>query len=821
MIEIYLAVLLFGLGTYFNKKDTFKKTPQGKLEVQPGINIEDIDRVTAPISTEQPSDTMKRLEEEYGQNLDEKCREIQLRDFSTLLDEKSRKLYKTRKLSETGTKIDIDNELAGGVLKYESEKQNSVFSNLTGTDIPLNQFTNSQIIGKEGTSGNNKINNTWAVPYFGSVAKQNMNVEGFQNKLETFTGNSQFNFHKKETKNFFVPSPDVSFVNGTPINTNNLQERFNRSNYRTGELPFERVRVAPGVGQNYGNEGSGGFHQFEASEIARPKNVDQLRTLSNPKVTYTPPTVSGKGIDRRSSTPNVAKNRTSKTFAQTQANLLKTTGAFRRQAADENFIMRETNRTDSKSVFGNAAPVSDKRTYTTSKVQESNKNIYASSGVNNAFISNAWSALSKNSDYGRSGINLPPNERDVTQKRSQLTNVMSLIKAVIAPLQDKMRGTRKDFIKGNPNPEGYFAANMPEKQAVYDPNDIAKTTIKETTLEYDHEGHMSGPKRITVHDPNDIAKTTIKETTLEYDHEGHMSGPERITVYDPNDIARTTIKETTIHNKHSTNVKGAQKVSVYDPNNIAKTTIKETTEDNYHKGNLGQQGAKRHLNFNYNPLKTTIKETTERNEHNTNVSYVRGDGKGYLSNDFFAPATLKQLTSDIEYSGNVYSSSLFSGGYLTNEFYAPATTKQFTSNFEYIGVAGSGSPSAQSYDSMYNASTNAQREKTLRGRAPTQTGVKIFNARDNINIINKKQNATVPLSSTIRISRIGQKIRDSRGENLTTQRSQLSNKRGSERFNPTQLNSLRKNPFAISLNRRFGGSPNAGTGAFSDSGDSS
>jgi hypothetical protein len=332
---------------------------------------------------------------------------------------------------------------------------------------------------------------------------------------------------------------------------------------------------------------------------------------------------------------------------------------------------------------------------------------------------------------------------------------------------------------------------------------------------------MSGPKRITVHDPNDIAKTTIKETTLEYDHEGHMSGPERITVYDPNDIARTTIKETTIHNKHSTNVKGAQKVSVYDPNNIAKTTIKETTEDNYHKGNLGQQGAKRHLNFNYNPLKTTIKETTERNEHNTNVSYVRGDGKGYLSNDFFAPATLKQLTSDIEYSGNVYSSSLFSGGYLTNEFYAPATTKQFTSNFEYIGVAGSGSPSAQSYDSMYNASTNAQREKTLRGRAPTQTGVKIFNARDNINIINKKQNATVPLSSTIRISRIGQKIRDSRGENLTTQRSQLSNKRGSERFNPTQLNSLRKNPFAISLNRRFGGSPNAGTGAFSDSGDSS
>ena len=49
-----------------------------------------------------------------------------------------------------------------------------------------------------------------------------------------------------------------------------------------------------------------------------------------------------------------------------------------------------------------------------------------------------------------------------------------------------MRSTRKDFIKGNPNPEGYLGANLPEKPTVYDPNDAAKTTVKETTLEYDH-----------------------------------------------------------------------------------------------------------------------------------------------------------------------------------------------------------------------------------------------------------------------------------------------------------------------------------------------
>lgn len=815
MIEIYLAVLLFGLGTYFNKKDTYKKTPEGKIDVQAGIDIEELDRVTAPVSTEQPSDTIKRLEAEYGSELDNKCRDIQHRDFGALMDLKSKELYKMRKMQETGKKEEVQDEVHDGILKYIPQQKDKVYSSLTGTSIPLNEFTNSKIIGKEGSVGSDSFNNTWALPYFGSVAKQNMNVEGFQNKLENFTGTSQFNFHKKETKNFFVPSKDVAFVNGSPINTDILQNRYNKSQYRTGELPFEKTRVAPGIGQNYGNEGVGGFHQFEADEIARPKNVDELRVLSNPKITYTPPTVSGKSIDKRSVTPNVAKNRTSKTFAQTEANLLKTTGAYLRGKSQENFVMKDTNRTDSKSVFGSAAPVNDKKTYTTPKVKASIKNIYGSSGVRNAYVSNAWNASSENSDYGKTTIKLPPNERDVTQKRTHITNIMTLVKSIIAPLQDKVRSTRKEFIIGNPNPEGYIGANLPEKPTVYDPNDVARTTIKETTLEYDHEGNISGPQKMTVHDPNDVARTTIKETTLEYDHEGNISGPEKMTVYDPNDVARTTIKETTIHNKMHTTITGAKKVSVYDPNDVAKTTIKETTEVNNQNGFLKEQVPNRPTDYNMSPAKTTIKETTENNIHHTNVSYVRGDGKGYLSNEFFAPATLKQLTSDHEYEGNVYSSLYSSGGYLSNEFYAPATIKQFTSDFEYMGGANSGDKKASSYSAAYNAITNSLKEKISRGRAPTQTGVKVYNGLDNMNVLSKKQNAIIPTDKTLRISRVAQVTRDAKDENITSYRTPLSGRSQQERFDPAQLNMLRKNPYAISLNRSFGASKGVGGGVFS------
>jgi hypothetical protein len=50
---------------------------------------------------------------------------------------------------------------------------------------------------------------------------------------------------------------------------------------------------------------------------------------------------------------------------------------------------------------------------------------------------------------------------------------------------------------------------------------------------------------ITVWDPKDIARTTVRETTIYLDRPGIMvlaSAPNRLKVYDPDDIARPTQK---------------------------------------------------------------------------------------------------------------------------------------------------------------------------------------------------------------------------------------------------------------------------------------
>ena len=131
--------------------------------------------------------------------------------------------------------------------------------------------------------------NNWALPFFGGKATQPMKTETFQNKLETFTGTSRFDYHKKEIKPLFVPNKNVSFVNGSPIYDEGVRDRFVDSNYRNTELPFEQQKVSKRCRDKITEIKVGGFHQYDIQDIARPKTVDELRVLSNPKTTYKQP----------------------------------------------------------------------------------------------------------------------------------------------------------------------------------------------------------------------------------------------------------------------------------------------------------------------------------------------------------------------------------------------------------------------------------------------------------------------------------------------------------------------------------------------------
>lgn len=336
--------------------------------------------------------------------------------------------------------------------------------------------------------------------------------------LETFTGREKFLTKKTETKPFFKHMQDrnnnLNFIEGSM--KDQAQTRGNTSQMRKGEIPFEQVHVGSGINLEKEEDPRGGFHQFEINEIMRPKNVDQLRSKSNQKLTYRGRVLKGKNsVDQRTFESQLFKNRTSKTFNLGDPG--KTAGVSggvqtrKTLRPDFKATMPLTNRMQSREFVGS---LKGPEGFTKqAKLRAIRKNLFRGPKVNNKYNPNSWDAKNKMSDYGKSGIIQYPNERDVTQKRTYKSNLVTTVKSLIAPLLDKAKETRKQRVEVNLNPSGYLKPNRPNKLTSYDPNDIAKTTIKETLIHDSRKGNLKGNERYTGYTYKDLPKITIKQTS--------------------------------------------------------------------------------------------------------------------------------------------------------------------------------------------------------------------------------------------------------------------------------------------------------------------
>jgi hypothetical protein len=314
------------------------------------------------------------------------------------------------------------------------------------------------------------------------------------------------------------------------------------------------------------------------------------------------------------------------------------------------------------------------------------------------------------------------------------------VKKIIAPIADVIRRTRKENTIGNIRPEGNMKVQVPAK--------------------------------LTVYDPTDIARTTIRETTEENAHNGFIKGPVSLTVKDPEDVMRTTLKEINIHNQAPyINCKPQQPTSlrVYDPDDIAKTTIKELTEDANHMG------------F---------------------IQYREGLNPGaYSTTRVEMRPTHKQFNSNYYYTGTPSGDVGIGGGrgYLASRYKARNTIKQFLSDYEYTGSAGFYQPRQESYSAAYNAHLNPNKETISQGRAPTDTREKLTAGGDLVNLGFKKLetdrvNIREP-SETFVFQAPPQK----NNCGLTTVKQNLPEDVQRSRIDPDILNAFRSNPYSQSL----------------------
>ncbi len=656
-------------------------------------------------------------------------------------------------------------------LKQQQQQQQHQHSRLAGVQVAMNH-NNMQ-------------------PYYRGEAPPK-ETDGFQTRLDTFTGTNPFYKKKRETEFMGDRVPDSGNVYGMTGTYILDQERMITSAVRNNELPFQQEKVGPGLNVGFNSKPTGGFQQ-DLRAFTLPRSVDELRTINNPKLTYEGRVVDGQQEVKRGSVGEVYKNRVDTYYESGADRLFTTVGDVVKPATRPEQVIRDVTRPDTSTdyaghAYDSVAQAPTKR----ATVQAPHRPVLNPLDVGSVKV---VSGSGSKDDYGKGTILVYGNERDVTTTRTYQGNFTHAIKALIAPLLDIARGTTKEYLTAAPRTYGHM--NGPSRLPVYDPEDVARTTQKETLEDAPRTyGHMGANERVPVYDPDDVARTTQKETLADAPRTyGHMGANERVTVYDPEDVARTTIKETIIHDTHEgfLNPSGAHKVKAALEDG-ARTTTRQTLPE--YENSRAIRGSIRSVVYDPDDIaRRTMKETIVDDDH---VGGINGErqGAGYLNASYDMKNTQKQFTSDNDYTGTAYSKVKERGGYESASYDAKNTQKQFTSDNDYYGAGKAEADKSMSYDDAYNAEVNEHREKTLERRQPSKQGAKVSVGGEAIRLDSRKMECDVAATrEAMGVNYVYSAIPSAVAE-FTRDKISTPN---DDRLDPGLLRAFKENPFTQSL----------------------
>ena len=456
-------------------------------------------------------------------------------------------------------------------------------------------------------------------PFYNGRLKQNMRLDQKHANLGWMTGTDDNLMKNKEiAKNMFEPVKNLSSVNGTNIYNSDLKHRYNSSRYISGERPFEQIRVGPGLNKGYTTEGSGGFHQGNTRDYVMPKNVDQLRTLDNPKLTYKGRVAAPKvSISKRGKQGLVFKNKVERTFNQSHEDLLVTTGAVIREAGRSTIIIKNTNRKLSGNIMGNAK-YGVNSNILPGNFEKSTKLTYCKDQARN--LNGEYLGQNEADDHGKKSFFLDITKRNVTELRTHTTNVSKAVKALITPITDLFKKTIKETTEANNNMGNVglqvFRSIMKDKD-----NQQMNPTQRETLeQEETFRNMLSKDKKNYVHDPSDVLKTTIKQTTSDNNYIGPAASSDEksgYNLFDKNNFKTSGSREETLEGREPTTsnvslTSGASNLNVTTGKNdcLYKNDRDFTKTNMYYVGNNIEQ---------YRNTGTRLREEMNSSRGNTDL----------------------------------------------------------------------------------------------------------------------------------------------------------------------------------------------------------
>jgi hypothetical protein len=359
------------------------------------------------------------------------------------------------------------------------EKNNSTFS--VGNSVKQNV----SLTGNKINTAEFKHNNM--VPFFGGKIKGatvDMNVS--ESALDNMQGQGSQHIKKQEQSPLFQPHQNLQYANGAPNASDFIQSRVNPSMRMANVKPWEEQRVAPGLNKGFTNDGGAGFNSgMESREKWLPKTVNELRVDTNSKTTFglsghegpvnsfikTAPSATTQG--------KVEKHLPDSYYKVGPERWFTTTGLEKAQTSRGVEVLRDVNRlTTSEEYYGTGGVREGEASYAKGEYEDPKRPVLAPNQVTNA------GASGKNvptvADYGSQSFSALPNHRSTTKKPVEFGVVSGIVNAMMSPILDILRPSRKENVVGNIRPNGNAGSTV-SKGIVFNPADRTKTTIREMT----------------------------------------------------------------------------------------------------------------------------------------------------------------------------------------------------------------------------------------------------------------------------------------------------------------------------------------------------
>ena len=327
------------------------------------------------------------------------------------------------------------------------------------------------------------------VPFNGGKVKGNTyDVNIAETVLDNMIGSGSQVIKKIEQAPLFKPEDNMQWAYGTPNNSDFYQSRVNPAMKNNNVKPFDSVYVGPGLDKGYTVNGTGGYNSgMEARDKWLPYTVDEMRVVTNPKLEYElinhegPANAYIKNSASVQTLGRVEKQRPDTFFINTQDRWLTTTGAEKGETLRPIQEMGILRRNDIVTDYaGPAGPGDRKATYAPENFEKSKRKESMTCSVNHSSAQGRGPTTGAE-NFLRSHTNYENNRSTVKQPDTLRSGFSGAIGAVIAPIMDMFRPTRKEETTANIRIYGEATSTVPSSYVI-NPKDTTNTTIKETTL---------------------------------------------------------------------------------------------------------------------------------------------------------------------------------------------------------------------------------------------------------------------------------------------------------------------------------------------------